>query len=139
MESAQPRLSHGATLFLDEVGNLGVSAQPKLLRALANGEIARIGGEKTRRFDYRVLAATNHNLRRVCGKGRFRSDLYYRQRVLDIRVPPLRERIEDLPLLTRHFARLLADKLGCEPPPATAYGPSAVPCAAPRGSERSTA
>jgi two-component system nitrogen regulation response regulator NtrX len=107
-------LAHRGTLFLDEVGDLSLSAQPKLLRALESGEILRVGGEKTRRVDLRILAATNQNLKRMCREKRFRADLYFRLRVLNIHVPPLRERLEDIAILADHFVRLLAEKTGRE-------------------------
>jgi two-component system nitrogen regulation response regulator NtrX len=109
-------LSHRGTLFLDEVGDFALSAQPKLLRALETGEMSRVGGESSSCFDFRVVSATNHDLRKMCRSKQFRSDLYYRLCVLEIYVPPLRERIEDLPLLSSYFSRQLAEKMGCEAP-----------------------
>jgi len=107
-------LSHGGTLFLDEVGDLSLAAQPKLLRALETGEIQRVGSEKLRTVDLRVVAATNQDLKTMCREKRFRPDLYFRLRVLNVNVPPLRERLADVPILARHFARALAEKNGRE-------------------------
>jgi DNA-binding NtrC family response regulator len=97
------------TLFLDEVGDLSAHAQPKLLRAIETGEFTRVGGERMHRVDLRVIAATNHDLRTMSRDGRFRSDLYFRLCVLEIHVPPLRDRAEDIPELANHFARRIAE------------------------------
>jgi DNA-binding NtrC family response regulator len=102
---------HG-TLFLDEVGDLSAMAQPKLLRSLESGEYLRVGGERPRQADLRVIAATNHDLHKMSVEGRFRSDLLYRLRVIEIRVPPLRYRREDIPLLAERFARAFASHQG---------------------------
>jgi transcriptional regulator with GAF, ATPase, and Fis domain len=112
-------LSHRGTIFLDEVGDFALSAQPKLLRAIETGEMSRVGGEASARFDFRVIAATNHDLRKMCRSKHFRSDLYYRLCVLEIFVPPLRERTEDLPMLASYFSRQLASKMGCKAPKLT--------------------
>jgi DNA-binding NtrC family response regulator len=101
-------LAHGGTLFLDEIGDLSLEAQPKLLRVLETAEIQRVGGERARRVDVRIVAASNVDLKVLCAEKRFRWDLFYRLDVLVIHVPPLRERLEDLPALARHFARELA-------------------------------
>ncbi len=93
----------GGTLFLDEIGTLSASAQGKLLRALQEGEIERLGDSQTRRVDVRVIAATNVDLREEARSGRFREDLFYRLNVFPVRIPPLRERREDIPLLMSHF------------------------------------
>jgi DNA-binding NtrC family response regulator len=95
----------GGTVFLDELGELSVELQPKLLRVLENGELIRVGGEKPVAIDVRVIAATHRDLERSIEEGRFRADLYYRLAVIRIRVPPLRERRDDIPLLAAHFAR----------------------------------
>ncbi|PXW92306.1 regulatory Fis family protein [Sphaerotilus hippei] len=95
--------AHGGTLFLDEIGILGWTAQGKLLRALQEREIERVGGTQTVRIDVRVVAATNLDLKREVEAGRFREDLYYRLNVLPVRVPPLRERREDIPVFMNHF------------------------------------
>ena len=93
----------GGTLFLDEVGELPLSMQPKLLRAIEAGEIERVGGGGTQTVDVRVVAATNRDLARMVEDGSFREDLYYRLNVVQLVVPPLRERRDDVPELARHF------------------------------------
>ncbi len=94
----------GGTLFMDEVGDMSLAAQAKVLRALEQGVITRVGGQKAIRVDVRVLAATNKDLLEEIEEGNFREDLYYRLNVVPIHVPPLRERREDIPMLIQHFA-----------------------------------
>jgi len=96
-------LAAGGTLFLDEIGDLRFDLQAKLLRAIQEGEIERVGGSKPIRTEFRLIVATNVDLERAVKDGRFREDLYYRVNVIPIRMPPLRDRIEDLPELTRLF------------------------------------
>jgi DNA-binding NtrC family response regulator len=98
-------LAHGGTLFLDEVGNLSPGMQAKLLRVLETGEFERVGSSRTQRTDVRVLSATNADLRAEVEAGRFRRDLFFRLNALEIRIPPLRERAEDLPVLARSMLR----------------------------------
>jgi DNA-binding NtrC family response regulator len=95
----------GGTLFLDEAGELPLSLQAKLLRAVENGEVQRVGSLETRRVDVHVIAATNRDLRAEAAAGRFRTDLFYRLSIIEIHVPALRERREDIPYLSAHFTK----------------------------------
>jgi two-component system nitrogen regulation response regulator NtrX len=108
-------LAHGGTLFLDEVGELEPAAQAKLLRAVETGSVERLGGTAARPVDVRVVAATNKNLDAEVKTGRFRADLYFRLNVFPIHVPPLRDRLEDLPALVEHLAGRAAAR--CNRPP----------------------
>jgi len=99
--------AHGGTLFLDEVGDMSPATQAKVLRALEQGVITRVGSSKAIQVDVRVVAATNKDLEAEIREGRFREDLFYRLNVVPIEVPPLRERREDIPMLVRHFVDLL--------------------------------
>jgi DNA-binding NtrC family response regulator len=102
--------AHGGTLFLDEIGDLPLALQPKLLRLLEAGEITPLGAQKSEKHDVRVVAATHHDLWSEVQSGSFRGDLYYRLAVVEVHLPPLRQRREDLPLLVRSFLRDLSAK-----------------------------
>jgi formate hydrogenlyase transcriptional activator len=104
-------LAHQGTLFLDEIGEMPLELQPKLLRAIQDHEFERVGGNRTIRTDARFVAATNRDLKAMVEQNRFRADLYYRLHVFPINVPPLRERPEDIPLLTRFFVQKYANRM----------------------------
>jgi DNA-binding NtrC family response regulator len=110
-------------LFLDEIGELSPTVQAKLLRVLQEKEFQRVGGTTTLKADVRLIAASNRNLASEVEAGRFREDLYYRLRVVEIEIPPLRERPEDLPLLVSRFLEQVAKRLGREKKP---IGPAAL-------------
>ena len=110
------KLADGGTLFLDEIGDMPPSLQPKLLRALQEGEIEALGSNKVVPFDARVIAATSRDLAALVREGKFREDLYYRLNVLAIRVPPLRERRADIPALVEVLAEDMAARSGSAPP-----------------------
>ncbi len=101
-------IAEGGTLFLDEIGELAPELQPKLLRALERREVKRVGASRYRRIDVRIIAATHRNLRAQVNARAFRSDLFYRMAVIEVRLPPLRERREDIPALVDHFIAALA-------------------------------
>jgi formate hydrogenlyase transcriptional activator len=105
-------LAHHGTLFLDEIGEMPLELQPKLLRAIQDQEFERVGGNRTIRTDVRFVAATNRDLKAMVEEGKFRADLYYRLHVFPLNVPPLRERREDIPLLTRYFVQKHAERMG---------------------------
>lgn len=105
-------LAHGGTIFLDEIGDMSLEAQAKVLRALQENKISRIGGEVDINVDVRVIAATNKNLKEEIAKGNFREDLYHRLSVIIIEVPALRERPEDIDELVNHFLKEICDDMG---------------------------
>lgn len=105
-------LAEAGTIFLDEIGEMPLATQTKLLRVLEQREFLRVGGEKPRRIDVRIVAATNQDLRELVRTREFRQDLYYRLNVLSIALPPLRERRADIPLLVRRFSREVAERVG---------------------------
>jgi len=109
-------LADGGTLFLDEIGEIPLDLQAKLLRVLQEGELERIGEERTRRLNVRIIAATNRNLRAEAEAGRFRQDLFYRLSVFPLEIPPLRNRVEDISLLAEHILDRLARQLGRKRP-----------------------
>ncbi len=108
-------LADGGTLLLDEISEISPELQAKLLRVLQEGQFERVGSSLTMQVDVRVIATTNRNLTESVARGEFRQDLYYRLNVLPIHLPPLRERLEDIPLLAEHFLTLVANREGREP------------------------
>ena len=117
--------AEGGTIFFDELGEMSVNLQPKFLRALESGEIRRVGGERTIKIDARVVSATNRNLLSMVEEGTFRQDLYYRLAKVTLDLPPLRERIEDLPILCEHFINQLKSR-GSAPAHVRGFGPEAL-------------
>jgi transcriptional regulator with GAF, ATPase, and Fis domain len=112
-------IADGGTIFLDEIGDMSLSAQAKVLRVLQSGELSRVGGEQTLKVDVRVLAATNQDLTAAVAAGRFREDLYFRLAVVPLKAPPLRERSEDIPLLCQAFVQQCARENGLKGKPIT--------------------
>jgi two-component system NtrC family response regulator len=111
MRKGRFELADGGTLFLDEIGEIPLSLQSKLLRALQEKRFERVGGSKTLSVDVRIISATNKDLREEVDKGRFREDLYYRLNVIHLLLPPLRERMDDIPLLVAYFIRTIGERL----------------------------
>ncbi|UCD86028.1 MAG: sigma-54-dependent Fis family transcriptional regulator, partial [Deltaproteobacteria bacterium] len=106
--------AHKGTIFLDEIGNMSLTTQAKVLRIIQDGEFSRLGGKETIKVDVRLLAATNMDMDKAIKKGSFREDLYYRLNVISIELPPLRERREDVPELTKYFLERYSEELGRE-------------------------
>jgi len=119
-------LADGGTLFLDEIGDMPLQLQPKLLRVLDDGCFVPIGGAREKHVDIRIIAATNQNLPQKIAQGLFREDLYFRLEGFRVTVPPLRERKEDIPLLTAHFLKMFATDMGIEHPSISPEGLSAL-------------
>ena len=115
--------AHRGTLFLDEIGDMPLAMQAKLLRVLEEGEVERVGGGQPVAVDARVLVATHRNLDELVQGGNFRQDLYHRVYVFPLRLPPLRERLEDIPVLVEHFSRQIADQNGWKE---KAFAPEAI-------------
>ena len=105
-------LANGGTIFLDEIGDMSLMAQAKVLRALQESRVSPVGSDKEIKVDVRVIAATNKNLQKEIANGKFREDLYHRLSVIEIYVPSLDERKEDIPLLVEHFSQVIADEQG---------------------------
>lgn len=107
--------AEGGTIFLDEIGDMSLSAQAKVLRVLQENKLSRVGGDKDIIVNVRVIAATNKDLKQEYEAGRFREDLYHRLSVILVRVPPLSERLQDVPILVQHFLQILAKEQGSKP------------------------
>ncbi len=105
-------LAHRGSIFLDEISDLPLDMQPKLLRVLEEKEIERLGGTRLTKSDFRLIAATSNELERLVEKGNFRKDLFYRLNVIAIHIPPLRERKEDIPLLANYFIQIISKEMG---------------------------
>lgn len=112
MKKGDFELANNGTLFLDEIGDMSLSAQAKVLRALQENKITRVGGEKEISVDVRIIAATNKNLKEEIQKGNFREDLYHRLSVIIINVPPLRDRLDDIPDLITYFVENISNEMG---------------------------
>ena len=113
----QFEVAHGGTLFLDEIGDMSLSAQAKVLRALQTGDVTRVGSERSFTVDVRVIAATNKDLEAEVREATFREDLFFRLNVVPLRAPPLRERLEDVPILAERFLQLAVRENGMRPKP----------------------
>jgi transcriptional regulator of acetoin/glycerol metabolism len=105
-------LAHRGSIFLDEITDLPLEMQPKLLRVLEEKEMERLGGTRLTKCDFRLIVASNENLEKCVEQGRFRKDLYYRLNVIPIQIPPLRERKEDIPIIAEHLIEILNKDLG---------------------------
>ena len=115
MRQGRFELADGGTLFLDEIGDMSLKAQAKVLRVLEYGEVERLGSQQIRNVDVRIIAATNKNLTAEIEQGQFRTDLYYRLKIVPIEVPPLRERLEDISILAKYFAERLQMNMASAP------------------------
>ena len=115
MRQGRFELADGGTLFLDEIGDMSLKAQAKVLRVLEYGEVERLGSQQIRNVDVRIIAATNKNLAEEIERGQFRTDLYYRLKIVPIDVPPLRDRLEDIPILVKYFAERLQRNMASTP------------------------
>ena len=115
MRQGRFELADGGTLFLDEIGDMSLKAQAKVLRVLEYGEVERLGSQQIRNVDVRIIAATNKNLAAEIERGHFRTDLYYRLKIVPIDVPPLRDRLEDIPILVKYFAERLQKNMASTP------------------------
>jgi two-component system nitrogen regulation response regulator NtrX len=115
MKRGKFEIAHHGTIFLDEIADMSLATQAKALRVLESQEFQRVGGTKTLKADVRVIAASNKNLANEIRKGTFREDLYYRLNVIPLEVPPLRERIDDIPRLVRHFLQEFSNEYGQKP------------------------
>jgi len=118
-------LAHQGTVFLDEIADLPLEMQPKLLRVIEEKETERLGGTQVFKTDFRLIAATHENLEKAVEEGRFRKDLYYRLNVIPIQIPPLRERKEDIPVLIPHLMQSFNQELGTN---VTRLSPEALRC-----------
>ena len=112
MKKGKFELADHGTIFLDEIGDMSLQAQAKVLRALQENKITRVGGEKEFKIDVRVIAATNKNLQEEIKNGQFREDLLHRISVIPIHVPALRDRTEDIPLIVKHFLKIICNEHG---------------------------
>ena len=115
MRQGRFELADGGTLFLDEIGDMSLKAQAKVLRVLEYGEVERLGSQQIRNVDVRIIAATNKDLSEEIERGQFRTDLYYRLKIVPIDVPPLRDRLEDIPILVKYFAEMLQKNMASTP------------------------